>query len=69
MNRKITLISMSKKNAKGISQKLDVAKSRLTSKGQKKSKELRDVTKDLHQRLLLEFETEDSLIFSFNWRF
>ena len=73
--------------AKGISQKLDVAKSRvtkiinglvkkrlvesiddpkdarikligLTSKGQKKSRELCDVTKDLHQRLLLEFEPE-----------
>lgn len=73
--------------AKGISQKLDVAKSRvtkiinglvqkrlvesiddpkdarikligLTSKGQKKSRELSDVTKDLHQRLLLEFEPE-----------
>jgi DNA-binding MarR family transcriptional regulator len=73
--------------AKGISQKLDVAKSRvtkiinglvqkrlvesiddpkdarikligLTSTGQKKSKELSDVTKDLHQRLLLELEPE-----------
>jgi DNA-binding MarR family transcriptional regulator len=73
--------------AKGISQKLDVAKSRvtkiinglvqkrlvesiddpkdarikligLTSKGQKKSKELSDFTKDLHQKLLLEFEPE-----------
>jgi len=73
--------------AKGISQRLDVAKSRvtkiinglvqkrlvesiddpkdarvkligLTSKGQKKSRELGDVTKDLHQRLLLEFEPE-----------
>jgi DNA-binding MarR family transcriptional regulator len=73
--------------AKGISQKLDVAKSRvtkiingllqkrlvesiddpkdarvkligLTSKGQKKSRELGDVTKDLHQRLLLELEPE-----------
>ena len=73
--------------AKGISQKLDVAKSRvtkiinglvqkrlvesiddpkdarikligLTSKGQKKSRELSNVTKDLHQRLLLEFEPE-----------
>ena len=73
--------------AKGISQKLDVAKSRvtkiinglvkkrlvesiddpkdarikligLTSKGQKKSRELSDFTKDLHQKLLLEFEPE-----------
>ena len=73
--------------AKGISQRLDVAKSRvtkiinglvqkrlvesiddpkdgrikligLTSKGQKKSRELSDFTKDLHQRLLLEFEPE-----------
>jgi DNA-binding MarR family transcriptional regulator len=73
--------------AKGISQKLDVAKSRvtkiinglvqkrlvesiddpkdarvkligLTSKGQKQSRELNEVTKDLHQRLLLEFEPE-----------
>ena len=73
--------------AKGISQKLDVAKSRvtkiinglvqkrlvesiddpkdarikligLTSKGQKKSRELGDITKDLHQKLLLEFEPE-----------
>jgi DNA-binding MarR family transcriptional regulator len=73
--------------AKGISQRLDVAKSRvskiingllqkrlvesiddpkdarvkligLTSKGQKKSRELNDVTKDLHQKLLLEFEPE-----------
>jgi DNA-binding MarR family transcriptional regulator len=73
--------------AKGISQKLDVAKSRvtkiinglvqkrlvesiddpkdarikligLTSKGQKKSREISDVTKDLHQRLLLELELE-----------
>ena len=73
--------------AKGISQRLDVAKSRvskiingllkkrlvesiddpkdarvkligLTSKGQKQSRELNDVTKDLHQRLLLEFEPE-----------
>jgi DNA-binding MarR family transcriptional regulator len=30
----------------------------LTSKGQKKSRELNDVTKDLHQKLLLEFEPE-----------
>jgi DNA-binding MarR family transcriptional regulator len=73
--------------AKGISQRLDVAKSRvtkiinglvqkrlvesiddpkdarikligLTSKGQKKSRELSDITKDLHQKLLLEFEPE-----------
>ena len=73
--------------AKGISQKLDVAKSRvtkiinglvkkrlvesiddpkdarikligLTSKGQKKSRELSDFTKDLHQKLLLELEPE-----------
>lgn len=73
--------------AKGISQKLDVAKSRvtkiinglvqkrlvesiddpkdarikligLTSKGQRKSRELSDITKDLHQKLLLEFEPE-----------
>jgi len=73
--------------AKGISQRLDVAKSRvtkiingllqkrlvesiddpkdarvkligLTSKGQKQSRELNDVTKDLHQKLLLEFEPE-----------
>jgi DNA-binding MarR family transcriptional regulator len=73
--------------AKRISQRLDVAKSRvtkiingllqkrlvesiddpkdarvkligLTSKGQKQSRELNDVTKDLHQRLLLEFEPE-----------
>jgi DNA-binding MarR family transcriptional regulator len=73
--------------AKGISQKLDVAKSRvtkiingllqkrlvesiddpkdarikligLTSKGQKRSRELTDITKDLHQKLLLEFEPE-----------
>jgi DNA-binding MarR family transcriptional regulator len=73
--------------AKGISQKLDVAKSRvtkiinglvqkglvesiddpkdarikligLTSKGQKKSRELGGVTKDLHQKLLLELEPE-----------
>ena len=73
--------------AKGISQKLDVAKSRvtkiinglvqkrlveslddpkdarvkligLTSKGQKKSRELNDITKELHQQLLLEFEPE-----------
>jgi DNA-binding MarR family transcriptional regulator len=73
--------------AKGISQKLDVAKSRvtkiinglvqkrlvesiddpkdarikligLTSKGQKKYRELSDITKDLHQKLLLEFEPE-----------
>jgi DNA-binding MarR family transcriptional regulator len=73
--------------AKRISQKLDVAKSRvtkiinglvkkrlvesiddpkdarikligLTSKGQKKSRELSDFTKDLHQKLLLEFEPE-----------
>ncbi|MEJ2428446.1 MAG: MarR family transcriptional regulator [Deltaproteobacteria bacterium] len=73
--------------AKGISQKLDVAKSRvtkiinglvqkrlvesiddpkdarikligLTSKGQRRSRELSDVTKDLHQRLLLELEPE-----------
>ena len=73
--------------AKGISQKLDVAKSRvtkiinglvqkrlvestddpkdarikligLTSKGQKKSRELSDFTKDLHRKLLLEFEPE-----------
>jgi len=71
----------------GISQKLDVAKSRvtkiingliqkrlvestddpkdarikligLTSKGQKKSKELGDTIKDMHQKLLLEFEPE-----------
>ena len=73
--------------AKGISQKLDVAKSRvtkiinglvqkrlvesiddpkdarikligLTSKGHKKSRQLGDITKDLHQKLLLEFEPE-----------
>jgi DNA-binding MarR family transcriptional regulator len=73
--------------AKGISQKLDVAKSRvtkiinglvqkrlvesiddpkdgrikligLTTKGQKKSREISNVTKDLHQRLLLELELE-----------
>ena len=73
--------------SKGISQKLDVAKSRvtkiingliqkrlvestddpkdarikligLTSKGQKKSKELGDTIKDMHQKLLLEFEPE-----------
>jgi DNA-binding MarR family transcriptional regulator len=73
--------------AKGISQKLDVAKSRvtkiinglvqkrlvesiddpkdarvkligLTSKGQKKSRELNEITKELHQQLLLEFEPE-----------
>ena len=73
--------------ARGISQKLDVAKSRvtkittglikkglaetiddpkdarikligLTSKGQKKSKELRAIIIELHQKLLLEFEPE-----------
>jgi DNA-binding MarR family transcriptional regulator len=30
----------------------------LTSKGQKKSKELGDTIKDMHQKLLLEFEPE-----------